>query len=191
MNIKIVRMMAQFGTLSPIIGTVMIILSISMNPDWSLSQPLSDLGSGGIGSVIFNNGLLMSGALYMLYAAGLFEFTKGDTIGQIGSAAFLLYAIATCGVGVVIIDLGTLHDIFAIILFSTIPVSSSLITYYLYERKLMRYAVLGLFALLFGVIPWLLGGPVDAIKEIVALIPFNIWYIALGIHMYRLEENNI
>jgi hypothetical protein len=55
----------------------------------------------------------------------------------------------------------------------------------------MRYAVLGLFAFLFGIIPWTLGGQVDAIKEIMALIPFNIWIIALGLYMYKLEEKNI
>jgi hypothetical membrane protein len=132
----------------------------------------------------------MSGALSMLFAAGLFEFTKGDTIGQIGSAAFLIYAIATCGVGLVIIDLGTLHDKFATILFSMIPVSSSLISYYLYKRDLMRYAALGLIAILFGIVPWALGGSVDAIKEIIALIPFSFWQVALGFHMYRLNEKN-
>ena len=191
MNVKIIRTMAKFGTPSPVIGAIMILISISMTPGWSLSQPLSDLGSGGFGSVIFNNGLLMSGALSMLFAAGLFEFTKGDIIGQVGSAAFLLFALATCGVGIVIIDLGVIHDQFATILFLMIPISSALISYNLYRRGLMRYAALGIVALLFGVVPWALGGSVNAVKELIALIPFSIWYIMLGLYMYRLEEPSV
>ena len=159
-----------------------------MTPRWSLSQPLSDLGSAGLGSLIFNNGLLMSGALAMLFAAGLFEFTKGDTVGQVGSAAFLLYSIAICGVGVVIIDLGAIHDRFATILFLMIPASSALVSYNLYKRSLMRYAALGAVALIFGVVPWVLGGQIDAVKELVALIPFSVWQIALGVYMYKLED---
>jgi hypothetical membrane protein len=182
--------MARFGTPSPVIGAIMVLISISMTPGWSLRQPLSDLGSEGLGSVIFNNGLLMSGALTMLFAAALFEFTKGDIIGRVGSAAFLLYAIAMCGVGVVVIDLGVAHDQFATILFLMIPISSALISYNLYRRGLMRYAALGVIALLFGVAPWVIGGSVDAVKELVALIPFGIWHVMLGLHMYGLEEPN-
>lgn len=190
MNVKIVRTMARFGTLSPVVGAIMILISITITPGWSLSQPLSNLGSSGFGSVVFNNGLLMSGALSMLFAAGLFEFTKGDMVGQVGSAAFLLFAIATCGTGVVIVDLGALHDQFANVLFLMIPISSALISYNLYRRDLMRYAAIGVVAILFGIIPWALGGSVDAVKEIIALLPFSVWQIALGLYMYGLEEPN-
>jgi len=93
-NVKIIRIMARFGTPSPVIGAIVILLSISITPSWSLAQSLIDLGSGGFGSVLFNSGLLMAGSLAMLYAAGLFEFTIGDIIGQIGSTGFLIYAVS-------------------------------------------------------------------------------------------------
>ena len=110
MNIKIIRVMARFGTASPVIWAIIILISISMTPGWSMSQPISDLGSEGFGSVLFNSGLLMAGSLAMIYAAGLFEFTKGDIVGQIGSAAFLIYALSTCILGIAVIDLGDFHD---------------------------------------------------------------------------------
>jgi hypothetical membrane protein len=140
--------------------------------------------------MIFNSGLLMAGSLAMLFAAGLFEFTKGDTIGQIGSAAFLGYAISTCAVGVVIIDLGALHDQFATALFSMIPVSAALVSYSLYKMGLMKHASLGALAAMIGVVPWVMGGPVNAVKEIIAILPFSVWQIALGLHMHGLEEPN-
>ena len=188
MNVKIVRVMARFGTLSPVIGAIVILLSVSMTPEWGISQPLSDLGSEGFGSMLFNSGLLMTGSLAMLYAAGLFEFTKGDIVGQIGSAAFLIYAVSTCVLGIAVIDLGDIHDQLATLLFVMIPISAALLSYNLYTRNMTKYALLGAMATILGILPWLMGGPVDAVKELIALIPLSILQIALGLHMYRLEE---
>ena len=188
MNVKIVRIMARFGTASPVIGAIIIILSISMTPGWSLSQTLSDLGSEGFGSVLFNSGLLMTGSVAMLYSAGLFEFTKGDIVGQIGSAAFLIYAVSTCVLGIAVIDLGEIHNIFALLLFVMIPISAATLAYSLYSRNLTKYAMLGVLATILGIVPWFMGGPVDAFKELIALIPISVLQIALGFHMYRLEE---
>ena len=188
MNIKIIRVMARFGTASPVIGAIIIIISISMTPEWSMSQPITDLGVEGFGSVLFNSGLLMAGSLGMLYAAGLFEFTKGDTVGQIGSAAFLIYALSTCFLGLAVIDLGAIQDQIPMVLYAVIPVSGALLGYNLYTRNLTRYALLGALAAIFGVIPWLIGGPVNAVNELIALLPISVLQIALGLHMYRLEE---
>jgi len=187
-NVKIIRVMARFGTPSPVIGAIIILLSISMTPSWSLNQPLSDLGSDGFGSVIFNSGLLMAGSLAMLYAAGLFEFTKGDIVGQIGSTSFLIYAISACVLGIAVIDLGDLHNQISTLLFVMIPVSAAMLSYSLYKMGLTRYAAVGAIATIFGVIPWIMGGSIDAVKELVALFPFGVWQVALGLYLYGLEE---
>ena len=187
MNVKIVRVMARFGTPSPVIGAIIVLISISMTPSWSLSQSLTDLGTEGFGSVLFNSGLLMTGSLAMLYAAGLFEFTQGDMVGKLGSAAFLVYAVSTCVLGINVIDLGDAYTQFATLLFAMIPVSAAMLSYSLYSRKLTRYAILGGLATIFGVIPWVMGGPTDAVMESIALIPLSVFQIALGLHMYRLD----
>ena len=188
MNIKIIRVMARFGTASPVIGAIIILISISMTPGWSMSQPITDLGSEGFGSVLFNSGMLMAGSLGMLYAAGLFEFTKGDIVGQIGSAAFLIYALSTCILGIAVIDLGDFHDQIPLVLFAMIPVSAALLSYNLYSRNLTKYALLGALAAIFGVITWVMGGPVNAVNELIALIPLSVLQMSLGLYMYRLEE---
>lgn len=187
MNIKIVRVMARFGTPSPVIGALVVLISVSMTPEWSLNQSLFDLGSEGFGSVLFNSGMLMAGSLAMLYAAGLFEFTQGDMVGKLGSAAFLVYAVSTCVLGINVIDLGEAYAQFSTLVFLMIPISTTLLSYYLYSRNLARYAILGVLAAIFGVIPWVMGGPVDAFMEIIALIPISVFQMALGLHMYRLE----
>ena len=190
MNVKIVRVMARFGTPSPVILLGIIGLSIMMTPTWSMSQPLSDLGSGGFGSVMYNSGLLMAGALAMLLAAGLFEYTKGDMLGQLGSAAFLVYSILTCALGLVIIDWGVLYGYFTDVIFIMIPLSSALLSYSFYTNGSKNQALIGVLPVVFGIATWVLGGPVDAQKELLALIPFGIWQIAVGLQMYGLEEPN-
>jgi hypothetical protein len=152
-----------------------------------MMQPLSDLGAGGFGSVMYTNGLLMTGALAMLLAAGLFEYTSGDLIGQIGSATFLVYSILTCALGLVIIDWGVWYGYFTDITFLMIPLSSALLSYSFYTNGPKNQALVGILPVVFGVATWALGGPVDAQKELLALIPFGIWQIAIGLHMYGLK----
>ncbi|TRO58412.1 DUF998 domain-containing protein [Candidatus Bathyarchaeota archaeon] len=190
MNVKIVRVMARFGTPSPVIGLGVIGLSIIMTPTWSMMQPLSDLGAGGFGSVMYTNGMLMTGALAMLLAAGLFEYTSGDPVGQIGSAAFLVYAFLTCALGIVIIDWGVWYNYFTDIVFLMIPLSSAILSYSFYTNGPKNQALIGILPVVFGIATWALGGPVNAQKELLALIPFGIWQIAIGLHMYGLKTPN-
>ena len=161
MNVKIVRVMARFGTPSPVILLGIIGLSIMMTPTWSMSQPLSDLGSGGFGSVMYNSGLLMAGALAMLLAAGLFEYTKGDMLGQLGSAAFLVYSILTCALGLVIIDWGVLYGYFTDVIFIMIPLSSALLSYSFYTNGSKNQALIGVLPVVFGIATWVLGGHLE------------------------------
>lgn len=186
-NTKIIQIMSKFGTLSPIIGTIMILISIQFSPDWSLRQSIFDLGFGGFGSVIFSSGLLMSGSLAMLFSAGLFEFTKKNLIGQSGSIGFLMYAVSTCVLGISIIDLGDIRSYAYLLLFLMIPISTLLLSYFLYRRGLKRYVLTGVFVIAFSLTPLILRGQVDAVKELTALIPFSIWQVLLGLYLINLE----
>ena len=190
MNAKIVRVMARFGTSSPIVGLGVIGLSIMMTPTWSMMQPLSELGSGGFGSVMYTNGLLMTGALAMFLAAGLFEYTNGDLVGQIGSGAFLMYSVLICALGIVIIDWGIWYKYFTDIVFIMIPLSPALLSYNFYKRSLKSQSLIGILPIIFGLATWALGGPIDAQKELLAIIPFGLWQIAIGLHMFRLKESD-
>jgi hypothetical membrane protein len=187
-NTKIIHVMAKFGTLSPVAGAIMVFISASTAPNWGLSQSLISLASDGFSAVLFNSGLLMTGSLAMIYSAGLFEFTKDDLVGRLGSAAFLVYALCTCAMGIMIVDLGEAYHTLGQTPLPMIPISAALLSINLYRRGLTRYAAPGLVAVIFGVVPWLIGGPVDAVKELVALIPFNLWQLGLGLYLYRIER---
>ncbi len=169
----------------------MIGISILSANNWSFSQDtLSALGVMGSGSaIIYNSGLLMAGSTAMLLAAGLFEFTEGDTIGQVGSAIFLAYSVSVCILGISILDLGEWVKFISPAVYMMIPASSILLGYTFYNKDMKIQAGLGALSAVAGLAIWALGGPVTAMNQVIALAPFSIWQIAFGLHMYRLELN--
>jgi len=190
MNVKIVKVMARFGTFSSILGAFMIGVTISMTENWSFSQnTFSELGVMGAGaSILYNSGLLMAGALAMILAAAFFEFTKGDLIGQAGSAVFLGYSLSVCLLGVSILDLGDWVQYVSPAIYVMIPLSTALLGYNFYKNGLKTHAGLGFISAVIGVAIWVMGGPVNALNQTIALAPFSVWQILVGLHMYRLEE---
>ena len=191
MNVKIVKVMARFGTPSSIIGAFMIGVSILSANNWSFTQnTLSALGiMGSGGALIYNSGLLMAGSTAMLLAAGLFEFTNGDIIGQIGSAVFLAYSVGVCVLGIAIIDLGAWVQHVSPAIYVMIPVSSILLGYSFYNKGMKTEAILGALSAVVGLGMWAMGGPVNALNQVIALAPYSVWQIMFGLHMYRLEFN--
>jgi len=192
MNVKIVKAMAKFGTLSSILGAFMIGITITMTENWSFTQnTFSELGVMGAGAaIIYTSGLLMAGALAMLLAAAFFEFTSGDIVGQAGSAVFLGFSLSVCVLGVGIIDLGEWVRYVSPAIYVMIPLSATLLSYNLYKKGLQLHAGVGLVAAVIGAAIWLMGGPVNALNQTIVLAPFSVWQIYIGLYMYRLKEPN-
>lgn len=192
MNVKIVKAMAKFGTLSSILGAFMIGITITMTENWSFTQnTFSELGVMGAGAaIIYTSGLLMAGALAMLLAAAFFEFTSGDIVGQAGSVVFLAFSLSVCVLGVGIIDLGEWVRYVSPAIYVMIPLSATLLSYNLYKKGLQLHAGVGLVAAVIGAAIWLMGGPVNALNQTIVLAPFSVWQIYIGLYMYRLEEPN-
>lgn len=192
MNVKIVKVMARFGTFSSILGAFMIGITIMMTENWSFSQnTFGELGVMGAGAaVLYNSGLLMAGALAMILAAAFFEFTKGDIIGQAGSAVFLAFSLSVCLLGVSILELGDWTKHVSPAIYVMIPLSATLLGYSLYKKGLKLQAGLGILAAAIGAAIWVMGGPMNALNQTIALVPFSAWQIYVGLYMYRLEDSD-
>ena len=190
MNVKIVKVLAKYGTFSSVLGALMIAVTITMTENWSFSQnTFSELGVMGAGAaILYDSGLLMAGALAMLLAAAFFEYTKDDIIGQVGSSIFLAFSVSVCVLGVSIIDLGDWVKYVSQAVYVMIPLSTALLGYYLYKNGLKTHAGVGLVAAVIGTAIWVMGGPVNALNQTIALAPFSVWQICVGLHLSRLEE---
>jgi hypothetical membrane protein len=169
MNVKIVKVMARFGTFSPILGVFMIGVTIMMTENWSFSQnTFGELGVMGAGAaVLYNSGLLMAGAL-----------------------AILAFSLSVCLLGVSILELGDWTKHVSPAIYVMIPLSAALLGYNLYKKGLKLHAGLGILAAAIGVAIWVMGGPVNALNQTIALAPFSVWQIYVGLYMYRLEDSD-
>ncbi|MBT3285173.1 DUF998 domain-containing protein [Candidatus Bathyarchaeota archaeon] len=192
MNVKIVKIMARFGVYSSVLGAFMIGVTISLTENWSFSHnTFSELGVMGAGaSILYNSGLLMAGALAMVLAAAFFEYTKGDKIGQAGSTVFLVFSLSVCVLGISILDLGDWVRYVSPAIYVMIPLSTTLLGYYLFKKGLKLHAGVGLAAAVIGATIWVMGGPVNATNQTIALAPFSVWQIYIGRHLSKLEEPN-
>jgi hypothetical protein len=129
----------------------------------------------------------MAGSMAMIFSAGLFEFTDGDFLGRIGSGGVLLYGISVSALGLSLVDLGAYRGSIVYAIFFIVPVSLALLAVHLFKRGLTVYAVIGALGSLISFIPWIQGGPATAMQELMVLVPFSIWQLAIGYHMYKLE----
>jgi hypothetical membrane protein len=186
MNVRIVRLMGWFGVLAPIFAAVMIYLSIGSTPGWSMTEDtLSHLGAVGFGAVLFNNGLVMSGALMLVFGAGLYEFSAGDTVGRIGSALYLLSSGLVIGLSLATIKVQPIHNLAATALFITLPLSAAVTSVYAWRIGLKPYAATGFVASVISAAVWAAAGNVTAFYEVVVLAPIGLWQMTLGYWMCR------
>ena len=184
MNKRIIRIMGYFGILSPILGFLMLFLSISYTPDYNITtQTLSELGSGGFGAVLFNSGLLMAGALMMLFSTGLWEMGKNDLKGILGSMMYLAVSIIIVSLSLVTINVSPWHYYLSLLLFILIPLSMLTFSLHLLDIKLKMRAIIGFISGAGSIFIWITGGPVNGVKELVSLIFLAIWQIPVGYWM--------
>lgn len=188
MNVRIVRLMGIFGILAPIVGAIMILFSIQSSPwfNWS-DYALSDLGARGFGSVIFNSGLPMTGAVLMMFSSGLFGYTHGDLIGQIGSSLHLAVAFTLVVLGIVNINVRPWHYYLSVSLFVFIPFSLFLLSVYNLKNGMKNYAYIGFASSIIAAGIWGVSGISVAIQEVVAALAVTVWQIPLAVWMARLE----
>jgi len=186
MNWKIIRIMGFFGILSPLLGFFMLFLSISFTPNFTLTnQTLSELGVGGFGAVLFNSGLMMSGALMMLFGTGLWEVGKSNFKGIIGSVLYLSVSFIIVVLSFVTINIDPWHYYLSVALFTFIPMSMIIFSLHLIEMDLRTHAIIGFITGAPSIIIWLIGGPVNGLKELFSLLSLTVWQIPLGYWMIK------
>jgi len=186
MNVRIVRLMGWFGVLAPILAAVMIYLSIGSTPGWSVTEDtLSHLGAVGFGAVLFNNGLVMSGALMLVFGAGLYEFSAGDTVGRIGTGLYLLSSGLVIALSLATLEFQPIHNLAATALFIALPLSAAVTSVYAWRIGLKPYAAMGFAASAISAAVWAAAGNVTAFYEVMALAPVGLWQMTLGYWMCR------
>jgi hypothetical membrane protein len=191
MNLKVLRLAGFFGIVAPLFGLIIIGISVWLSPWFSWTgNALSDIGgAAGFESTLFNSGLAMTAALMMMFSTGLFEMTKGDRIGQVGSAIHLFSTGLLIGIGILNITIQPWHNYVSIGFFVTLPLSAIVIGYFCFKKKLRFYTLIGWGAAALAMGIWLLSWDAVAIPEMLSVSYIAIWQIFLAHWMYTREKD--
>ncbi len=190
MNLKILQLAGFFGIVAPLFGFMMVGMSIWLSPwfNWSVNA-LSDLGAQGFGSVVFNSGLAMTAALIMMFSAGLFEMTKGDIIGQLGSVLHLLSCFLLVGIGIANETIEPWHIYVSVGFFVILPLAVTVIGFFCYKKRMRFYTLLSWGTAVLAAVIWLLHWQSPAIPEALSVTYIAVWEVILGYWMYtRIED---
>jgi len=189
MNVRILRLCGFFGMLTPVVGFIMVFLAISQAPwfSWTLNA-LSDLGVDGFEAVLFNSGLPLTGAVMMMFSAGLFELTKGSTVGRAGSAVHLASAVLLILIGVVNETIEPWHYVVSFAFFSSLAVMLAIMGVYHWRADQKHFTILAWSAAALGIVIWMLPWRGVALPEAISAICVSVWQVSLGYWMYTLKE---
>ena len=175
-----------FGAAAPLLGFTMIFLSIRASPWFSWTgNALSDLGVSGFGSVLFNSGLPMTGALMMIFSLGLFQLAKGCWMGRLGSVLFVAGAILLCGIGVFPETAGGIHYHLSVAFFVSLPMSLFALGISMTRRDMKGFGLLSFAAGFVAVGVWLLQWSGAAIPEAISVLSVGGWSSVLGLWMLK------
>jgi len=191
MKVGVLRMAGLFGVASPLVGFAMVLLSIRASPWFSWTgNALSDLGASGFGSVLFNSGLPMAGAVTMVFSTGLFELTRGSLAGRLGSALHLSSALLLCGIGVFNINVRPWHYVVSVAFFVSMPLALWSLSAFFYRRGMRPFSALSAAAGAFSAAVWVFGWSAVAIPEALAAGSMGLWQVVLGLWMFTGGEGS-
>jgi hypothetical membrane protein len=193
MNLKVLRLAGFFGIFAPLFGLLIIAMSIWLAPWFSWTgNALSDLGGvEGFEAIVFNSGLAMTAALMMMFSTGLFEMTKGDLIGQIGSGFHLLTSLLLLAIGLVNITIEPWHLYVSVGFFVAFPLSAVIIGLFCFRKKMKFYTLLAWGTAILAAIIWFLPWGAMAIPEALSVIYLGVWQLILAYWMYTRKEDKL
>jgi len=186
LNFKVVRLAGFLGVAAPILNFALIFLAIRASPWFSWTgNALSDLGVSGIGSFIFNSGLVVTGVLMFVFSLGLLEVAGGSGVGRLGSVLFLAAALFLCAIGVFPETAGRIHYYVSVAFFVILPVALFALGVSMARRHMKGFGLLSFAAGSAAAGVWLFPWGAVAVPEALSALAVGVWSSALGVWMVR------
>jgi hypothetical membrane protein len=180
------------GFLAPLTAFALIFSAIASYPEFSwVDNALSDLGVvTGATELLFNSGLLISGALCIAFATGVFAFLKESVIGKIGAVIFLLGSVALFAIGVFPENIRPVHYIVSVMFFVLLPISMLVTTGAFWLLRQVRMTVFTLLIAVAAATPWVLYFAVHyvsgvAIPEAISAFAGSVWAVVVSGKMLK------
>jgi hypothetical membrane protein len=186
------RIAGVCGIVTPVFAFACISLAIGSYPAFSwVDNALSDLGVvPGVTAALFNSGLVVSGLLGFIFAAGLFTFLGESLVSRVGAVVFGLAAVALAAIGVFPENVRPVHFLVSVAFFVLMPISMLILAGGFWLRRQVRMAVFTLAAAVAAAAPWVLLLLVRyvsgvAVPEAASALAGAVWAVVLGYTMFR------
>ncbi len=188
---KSLKIAGACGILTPLIAFTLILSAVASYPQFSWAiNALSDLGIvPGVTLTLFNNGLILSGALALVFALGLFIY-QNNTLGKAGAVVFALACISLILIGIFPENIKPTHYMVSVAFFVLLPISLMITTGAFWLKRKKELALFTLAMSLAAALPWILYFAIEyvpgvAIPEAISGVAGSIWTVALGYKMIK------
>jgi len=191
-NVLWLRIPAVCGILTPVVAFICIFLAIDSAPEFSwVENALSDLGVvSGVTSVLFNNGLIVSGLLGFVFAVGVFMFLGEDFVSRVGALVLVLAMVALTAIGVFPENVRPVHYLVSVAFFVFLPISMLILTGAFWLKRQVRMAVFTLVEAFAAAAPWVLLFAVRyvsgvAVPEAVSGLVAAVWAVVVSYKLFK------
>ena len=175
------------GFAAPIVALTFILAAIASWPQFSwVNNALSDLGvQSGATAWLFNSGLVVSGVLFAVFAAGLFRLVGKRAVGRVGAAILFLACVALMLIGVFNESFRPTHYYVSVAFFVLMPISLLVLAAAFWISGKRRLGVFTSVTALVAAAVWVLQFTVHyvpnvAIPEFVSGLAGAVWVVVLS-----------
>lgn len=179
------------GILAPIVAFAGIFGAIFSYPQFNwTTNALSDLGVvPGITRMLFNYGLILAGALTLIFSTNLRSALPGK-LGAVSAVLFALVAIDLAAIGVFTEEFRPTHYYVSLAFFTLFPISLLFAAASLYRNKEKKLAAASATLALLAIAVWAFQEAIGfgkgvAIPETIAALSVGVWSAMLGWQMIK------
>lgn len=186
------RIAGLCGVITPLVAFTCILLAIAYSPQFSWTEnALSDLGvQEGLTAPLFNYGLIISGAMSLVFASGILALLRNKLVGKVGSFTFVLATLALIAIGIFPKNARPMHYYASVSFFVLIPIAMLILMWAFAQVGKVKTALYTLLVAIVAAVPWVIQLSVHyvsdvAIPETISALSASAWAITLGLLMLR------
>lgn len=188
----LLRISGLCGVITPLAAFSCVLLAIGFSPSFSwTNNALSDLGvMPGVTSVLFNFGLVVSGALALTFASGLSVFFKKGVPGQVGAFILAADSLALAAIGIFPENVKPMHLYASVLFFALFPLAMFSITATFLLASNVKMGLFTILLAMFAAAVWIaqfvthyVNGA--AIPETLSALAASMWTVVLGFNLLR------
>jgi hypothetical membrane protein len=180
------------GLVAPVVAFASILSAVASWSQFSwINNALSDLGvQSGATAIILNSGLVISGLLFTVFAAGLFRFVRNGFVGKVGVAIFVLACVMLIAIGIFNENFSPTHYLVSVGLFVSLPISLLILVGAFWVRGKHNLSLFTLGLALFAAAVWVLEFTVHyvpgvAVPEFASGLAGAVWVVTLSYLMLK------